>query len=179
MLRGYATDLASRGLFVLIPDYFERTGTRHDGTAAIEIAEKRGDWATALVESVAHARTLTNVDPTRIGMLGFSLGGYLTLLARAAAQPKALVEYFAPRFDGLGPPGSVTSAQIHHGTRDSGPTAFANAALIAAELKREGTNVEVFGYEGATHGFASTTAADRKADRDSKATTLSFFQSVL
>src|SRR5215208_8033834 len=107
MMGGYAQDLAARGVFALMPDYFARTGTQHGGAAGAEIAENQDAWAAALVDSVAYARTIPGVDGSRIGMLGFSLGGYLCLRARAAAKPKALVEYFAPVFKGIGAPGGV------------------------------------------------------------------------
>ncbi len=112
-------------------------------------------------------------------MLGFSLGGYLCLRARAAAKPKALVEYFAPLFDGIGAAGSVPVAQIHHGTGDKPPTGFANAAAIAAILRHEGSDVTICEYKDATHGFASPSAADVKAAADSKSSTLKFFENRL
>ena len=179
MIRAYADELAARGFFALIPNYFARTDSKHGGPAIDDIATKRSDWATALVETIAHARTLTGVDPSRIGVVGFSLGGYLCLLTRAAAKPKALVSYFAPIFDGLGAPGNVPFAQLHHGTKDKAPTAFANAAAIAALLGAEGTKVSVCEYKDATHGFAGPTPADTKAAADSKATTLKFLKTRL
>jgi dienelactone hydrolase len=179
MMRGYAQELAARGFFALVPDYFARTNTKHGGPAFSEVANRRFDWANVLVETVAHARTMTGVDPRRIGMLGFSLGGYLSLLTRAAAKPAALVSYFAPIFDGVGAPGNVPFAQLHHGTDDKAPTAFANAAAIAAVLAAEKTNVHVCEYKGATHGFAGPTPADTKAAADSKAATLKFFETRL
>lgn len=179
MMRGYAEDLASRGVFALIPDYFAKTGTPHDGSAADQILTRRHDWMVALADTVTVARTLPRVDPARIGMLGFSLGGYLCLLARSVAKPKALVEFFAPMFDGIGPAGHVPIAQIHHGTKDAPPTGFANAEAIKKILALERTDVEVFGYKDATHGFASATAADKTAAADSKAETLKFFDTRL
>ena len=133
----------------------------------------------ALVDTVAFARTLPRVDASRIGMLGFSLGGYLCLRARAAAKPKALVEYFAPMFKGIGAPGRVPFAQIHHGTSDQPPTEFGNAAAIAAILKLEGTDVKVCQHKDATHGFARPSAADAKAAVDSRVSTLKFFENRL
>jgi carboxymethylenebutenolidase len=179
MMRGYAEDLAGRGVFALMPDYFARTKTKHGGAAATEIGDKQDDWTAALVDTVAFARTLPRVDASRIGMLGFSLGGYLCLRARAAAKPEALVEYFAPMFEGIGAAGSVPVAQIHHGTGDKPPTGFANAAAIAAILKREGSDATICEYKDATHGFASPSAADTKAAADSKSATLKFFETRL
>ena len=179
MMQGYAEDLAGCGLFALMPDYFFRMGTKHGGAAATEIADKQHDWTAALVDTVAFARTLPRVDTSRIGMLGFSLGGYLCLRARAAAKPKALVEYFAPMFDGIGAAGSVPVAQIHHGTGDKPPTGFANVAAIAAILRHEGCDVTICEYKDATHGFASPSAADVKAAADSKSATLKFFANRL
>jgi dienelactone hydrolase len=179
MMRGYAEALAARGFFALIPDYFARTSSKHGGPASDDIVTKRFDWATVLVETATHARTIARVDPARIGVLGFSLGGYLCLLTRAAAKPTALVSYFAPIFDGLGAPGNLPFAQLHHGTRDKAPTAFTNARAIAAILEAEGTNVKVCEYEDATHGFAGQTPADTKAAADSKARTLEFFETRL
>jgi dienelactone hydrolase len=179
MMRGYAEELAARGFFALIPDYFARTNSKHGGPASADIVTKRFEWAAVLVETATHARTLAGVDPARIGVLGFSLGGYLSLLTRAATKPTALVSYFAPIFDGLGAPGHVPFAQLHHGTQDKEPTAFANAAAIGALLGAEGTNVKVCEYKDATHGFASPAPADTKAAADSKAATLKFFQTRL
>ena len=175
MMKGYAEELAMRGMFALIPDYFARTGSLHGGPAAHEIIDKRHDWAAALIDTASHARTLSGVDPARIGVLGFSLGGYLCLLTRAAVAPAALVAYFPPIFDGLGPPGTVAYAQVHHGTNDRPPTAVGNAAVVEATLRGEKTEVQKFEYAGATHGFASASPADLKAAADSKATTLEFF----
>jgi dienelactone hydrolase len=179
MMRGYAEELAGRGVFALMPNYFFKTGTKHGGAAGAEIEDKQDDWTSALVDSVSYGRTVPGVDGTRIGMLGFSLGGYLCLRARAAAKPKALVEYFAPMFKGIGATGSVPLAQIHHGKADVGPTAFANAYAIRDILKRERTDVRVFEYEGATHGFAGPTVADTKAAVDSKSETIKFFETRL
>ena len=174
MIEGYAEDLAGRGLFALIPDYFARTATPRE-KAAMLIPEHQDKWAAALVDTVAHARTLPEVDDTKIGLLGFSLGGYLCLRIRAAAKPSALVEYFAPAFAGIGPAGSVPHIQIHHGTHDQGPTAFANATAIEAALKKESRDVTLFPYEGATHGFSGADAANTNAATTSRQRTVDFF----
>ena len=58
MMRGYAEELVARGFFALIPDYFARTNSKHGGPAIDDIATKRFDWATVLVETATHARMM-------------------------------------------------------------------------------------------------------------------------
>ena len=179
MMRGYAEALATAGMFALIVDYFARTATTHGGAAAAEIAQHHDDWSAALVDTVTYAQALSNVDASRIGMVGFSLGGYLCLRARAAAKPKVLVEYLAPMFEGIGAKGSVPHVQIHHGTLDTLPTAFSNATVIEGILKLEGRDVTLFPYTGATHGFAGKDSANTSAAALSKTRTVGFFAACL
>jgi len=180
MISGYAEDLAKQGLFALIPRYFDRTKTPDGGAAFALMGQGRADWASALVDSVTYGRTIPRVDSARIGLLGFSLGGYLCLRIRAAAKPRALVEYFAPKMDGIGPAGQVPFAQIHHGKQDTMMgTGVGNASAIKAILEREKTAVEKFEYDGAGHGFAGTDKANTDAAAQSKTRTLAFFAARL
>jgi dienelactone hydrolase len=180
MMHGYAEALAEMGLFALIPDYFKKTNTMAGLPAAELILLKRDDWAATLADAVTHARALPRVDSPRIGLLGFSLGGHLCLRIRSAVKPKALVEFFAPTLDGIGPAGTVPFAQIHHGTNDQlQATQFSNAAVIEGVLKSEGTDVTLFPYEGANHGFAGNDKANKEAATLSQSRTLQFFKSHL
>lgn len=180
MIRGYAEALTAQGFYSLIPDYFARTGTQRGVPAAEVLMNKRDEWAAALSDSVQHARSLARVDAGRIGLLGFSLGGHLALHIRAAANPKALVEFFAPMLDSIGAPGHVPHAQIHHGKADALPvTSYTNAIAIEALLKGEGSDVTLFGYEGAGHGFATQDDANKNSRDLSKARTLAFFAANL
>ncbi len=91
-----------------------------------------------------------------------------------------LVEFFAPVLDGVGAPGALTHAEIHHGKEDRGPgTGFANAATIEAALVRERFATKRYAYPGAGHGFVGTDPANRSARDLSRARTLSFFQAHL
>ena len=95
-----------------------------------------------LNDAITHATTLPGIDPKRIGLLGFSLGGHLGLRVRSSL--KMIVEFFAPVLDGIGTgsPGSQLHVQIHHGrtnaatrTGDSLVPFEANAIPIAQELR--------------------------------------------
>ena len=176
MIRGYAEGLTKIGFFALIPEYFAKTKTPAGGPAMDTMMKNRTDWATALADCATYARTVPRVESSRIGLLGFSLGGHLCLYIRGAAKPRALVEYFAPMLDGIGPKGHVPRAQIHHGTKDLTPgTDFSNAGAIERIFLSEQTDVALFSYEGAGHGFVGSDKANQDANALSKTRTLAFF----
>jgi dienelactone hydrolase len=191
MMREYAADLAAKGFTAMIPDYFLTTGTaagsidyQRDGAQIVLL--NRNTWVSGLSDAETHAKTLAGIDPKRIGLLGFSLGGHLGLHLRSSL--KVLVEFFAPVLDGIGPgsPSSQLRVQIHHGKIDAATRTGdllvpfeANAIPIAHELKREGVSVDVREYLGAGHGFVGTDAANKNAATQSKARTISFFESHL
>jgi hypothetical protein len=101
-----------------MPNYFDRKGTKHGGAAALDIAEKQDEWTSALVDSVAYARALPGVDPSRIGMLGFSLGGYLCLRARAASRVRRSITEPAT----CGPPSSLMRRRLRQYSSSKVPT---------------------------------------------------------
>ena len=190
MMREYAADLAVKGFTAMIPDYFLTTGTaagsidyQRDGAQIV--LRNRDTWVSGLNDAVSHAKTLAGIDPKRIGLLGFSLGGHLGLRLRSSL--KVLVEFFAPVLDGIGPGSpSKMQVQIHHGKIDAATRTGdllvpfeANAIPIAQELKREGVSVDVREYLGAGHGFVGTDAANKNAATQSKARTIAFFESRL
>ena len=182
MIRGYAETLSQNGLVVVIPDYFLATGTTPGLIAAAEIFEKRDRWQQVIqntIDFVKHRMPI--VDPDKVGLLGFSLGGHLCLRLRSEAN--AVVEYFAPLFPQLGgigirsASGSSLVVEIHHGEADHGPgTTFTENALeIAKQLKSEHTPTQLFSYPGAGHGFVGNDAANANARADSMSETVTFF----
>lgn len=178
MIRGYASSLAEKGFSVVIPDYLAVTDTKPGRPALEAMFQNMSVWQQALSDAIDQAVVVTKADPRRVGLLGFSLGGHLALRLRSKA--KVLVEYFAPALAGIGSPGTLTHAQIHHGKADSFPgTGFENAGVIEDILKKEGTATERFGYPWAGHGFIGTDTANQDARDQSKTRTLAFFQAHL
>lgn len=188
MIEGYAIDLATKGFVTAIPDYFAASGTSpgdlnpQNPTMYIEqIAANRGAWLTALKDSfieLAKPSLISGIDSSRIGLLGFSLGGHLC--ARLAGQARASVLFFAPYMDGLGTLGSLSGhVEIHHGADDF--LAYSsNAEVIEKKLSERGANVVLWpAYPGAVHGFVGSDLDDGNARLLSHTRTLNFFEARL
>ena len=117
MIRGYGERLSSQGHTAIVPDYFARTGTEPGRSALQLIPVHLDEWQATILDAIPFAATLPGVDPSRIGLLGFSLGGHLCLKNRD--HGKVLVEFFAPELAGVGSIASgPKNAQVHHGLAD-------------------------------------------------------------
>ena len=167
-----AAMLASQGFAVYVLHYFDRTGTIN--------AEKQNLfrnfplWMKTLWDAVSHVERQHQIDPERIGLLGFSLGAYLTL-SNAGIDPRvrAVVEFFGglPKemklFLRRLPP-----ILILHGEAD--PTVPVEEAYdLQQVLERKGVAYEMQIYRGAGHGFTGETW------RDAGLRTLAFLKKYL
>jgi len=91
--RAVARELAKRDYVVLMVHYFDRTGTKFADPKSIK--DNFTPWVEIVGDAVGHAAAMPNVDPDRIGLVGFSLGAYLSL-SEAVFDPrvKGVVEFF-------------------------------------------------------------------------------------
>src|SRR5271170_6936944 len=89
-----ASLLAEQGFAVYVLHYFDRTGTTEiDGLQTI--FRHYPAWMKTLWDAVSFVAAQPQVDPERIGLLGFSLGAYLSLSAASIdSRVKAVVEFF-------------------------------------------------------------------------------------
>jgi carboxymethylenebutenolidase len=176
LIRGFATKLAASGCTALIPSYFAATGTpashNLDGDALVmgAVQPHRDGWVATLRDCLAYAAARSDVRADRLGLLGFSLGGHLTLRAakqQSANAVRAAVSFFAPinqiPFGGIG--GDIDKLpplQIHHGKKDGPPVSPAESlaleALLLAAGKVKDRDYEIFFYEGQGHGFTGEAA---------------------
>ncbi len=85
--------LAEQGFAVYVLHYFDRTGTTEVDRETI--FRHFPIWMKTLWDAVSLVARQPQVDPERIGLLGFSLGAYLSL-SNAAVDPRirAVVEFF-------------------------------------------------------------------------------------
>jgi carboxymethylenebutenolidase len=146
-------ELANRGYITLAPHYFESTGT---SWADLDSIRRHGlTWGQTVLNAVECARGLPNVDPQSIGLLGFSLGGYLAIAVAAHDRNvKCVAEFFGgvperflPSIEQLPP------TLIVHG-EDDDIVPVRHALELKQLCDEKGFYFEMELYPGAGHNFS-------------------------
>jgi carboxymethylenebutenolidase len=129
-----------------------------------------GDALAEIDDVIATARS---EGSEKVGVLGFSMGGWLALLHAQGGEADAVVAYYAslaPEEHGVIPaPVLLHFAETDEWTPDSEPDAF------IARLKDHGTPVASHTYLATKHSFANASIADRI---DTNAAALAFARSA-
>jgi carboxymethylenebutenolidase len=173
-----AESLAKEGFYVAIPDLFNGVATR-SSTAAEELMAGL-DVGVALAElddiiAEAHAR-----GDHRVGVVGFSMGGWLALLHAQGGAADAAVAYYAslgPEDHGVVP----APVLLHYAENDSWSDGEDPISFIE-RLHEHGTPVTDHVYLGTDHSFANSdvqAAYDRRAAELANARTARFLLSHL
>lgn len=175
-IRDFASSLANRGFVVVLPHYFERTGTTPGFETVLPVfSQHRDKWLDTLGDCLAFAASrTTDVDATKLALLGFSLGGHLALrqAKRGTGLPVgAVVEFFAPISSlpgGLGGDiGKLPPVQLNHGTVDNVvlPTQCDELeGLLVAAGKVKNVDYERHDYPGQGHGFVGAAATEAQGN---------------
>src|SRR5580692_10773041 len=168
-----ASLLAEQGFAVYVLHYFDRTGTAEiDGLQTI--FRHFPVWMKTLWDAVSFVASQPQVDPERIGLLGFSLGAYLALSASAIdSRIQAVVEFFG------GMPKEMRfftrrlcPVLILHGELDK-IVPVEEAYQLQQTLEKKQIPYEMQIYPGAGHGFSGETW------RDASLRTLAFLEKHL
>jgi len=147
-----ASLLASQGFAVYILHYFDRTGTTFADKETI--FRHFPIWVKTLWDAISHIEKEPQVDPSRIGLLGFSLGAYLSLSDAAVdKRVRAVVEFFG------GMPREMKffmrrlcPVLILHGESDT-TVPVEEAYNLQKLLEKKEIPYEMQIYPGAGHGF--------------------------
>ena len=178
----FAEALAGKGTVAMLPHYFDCTGTAAGLDAGAAIPQHLAEWKAACGDALSFARGHASVDPGRLAVIGFSLGGHLALdLAMAPSLGtglKCVVDFFAPTLAPklLGDRSLLPPVLIHHGTDDPIVPIQESLSLITdlrAAGKVEGLGYRFEKYPGQGHGF---TGADLAGSR---ATTVEFVSAIV
>lgn len=154
----FAPMLREAGVAIYAPHYFEKTATQRATMSMILDGRHFIAWLTAVQDAVSYIAERPNVDPTRIGVVGISLGGYLAVaLAIEDKRIRSVVEIsggvplgWEARMNSGMPPTLV----IHGADDDIVPVAEAHKLQALLEEHHLTHEVEIF--PGQTHWFAGS-----------------------
>jgi carboxymethylenebutenolidase len=143
--------LAGQGYSVFVVHFFERTDTLR---ADYHTTQKNfPDWMRTIGDAVTFAAQHDSVDPNRVGLLGFSLGAFLSLaVASVDVRVKAVVDFFGGMPEELQGFQRMPPVLILHG-EDDRVVPVSEATKLQQLLERAGTPYEIKLYPGAGHGF--------------------------
>lgn len=171
-LEFFADALASKGFRVLVPDLYNGVATTDEATAHRLFDEL--DVATALDTFDELVQSGRAEGSSRVGIVGFSVGGWLALLHAQSGSADAVVAYYAslePRDHGIIPaPVLMHLAEIDEWGEGQEPERFIE------RLTTHGTPVTTFTYLGTRHNFANATIRDRV---DARAAALAFARTAV
>jgi len=164
-LEQVAQSFAAAGFMVAVPDLYNGVATT-DAERAADLMDGL-DVRIALAELddiIADARLQGS---SKVGVVGFSIGGWLTLLHAQGGSADAVVAYYAslaPKDHGVIPsPVLLHYAESDEWAEDEEPDSF------IARLDEHGTPVTKHTYFGTEHSFAN---AEIDAVHDARATEL-------
>ena len=188
------TRRAAEGGFVAVaPQLYHREGEPNTPEETANFKNFRRDThvISDINATVQFLRGCTNVDASRLGVIGFCMGGRVAFLMAAASKSfKAAVDFYGGGVyskwgaDRPAPAELATHVscpiQGHFGELDKNPPPD-EMRTLDAELRRLGKDHEFFFYPDAPHGFNRSGWKGYKSDHDktSWARTLTFFSKHL
>jgi carboxymethylenebutenolidase len=156
-----AGQLADQGFAVYVLHYFDRTGQVEAEKSALILNFPM--WMKTLWDAVSFVERQPSVDSQRIGLVGFSLGGYLAVCGSAIdPRIKAVVEFFG----GLPKEMKLFMRRlcptlILHGENDA-IIPVSEAYYLQAALEKKNVPHEIKIYPGVGHGFEGETWNDAR-----------------
>jgi len=155
---GAARFVAGAGYRVFFVHYLDRTGERRASFGTVQ--RNFPAWAETVQEAVTYVSTQPGVDPRRVGVIGFSLGGALGLTAAARdGRIKAFVNFFGFVPAGLASAGRLPPTLTLHGAADP-IVPVQNAYTLDALLQARGVEHETVIYLGQGHGLFGEAQVD-------------------
>src|SRR2546423_1114356 len=170
--RESARQLARLGFDVSLVHYFDRTGTAFANS--ITEFQNFPAWMKTISDATSWIANQPEVDASRIGLMGVSLGSYLGLsVASQDPRIKAVVEFFggipdlAAQWTQAMPP-----VLILHGANDP-IVPVSEAYKLEQFLQKKNVPYQMHIYPGQGHGFNGS------ANEDSRRRAVEFFQKYL
>jgi carboxymethylenebutenolidase len=160
-LEAYADGLVHAGFSVIVPDLYDGRATADEDSAEELMRDLDLAYALSLIaDSIAAARA---AGAERVGLIGFSMGGWLALLEGQAGTVDAIAAYYAtvsPEDHGVLPcPVLLNFAEEDEWGEGEEPEEF------IGRLKEHGTPVVAHTYPGTVHSFANASIPSKLSAR--------------
>lgn len=171
--------LADQGYLALAPDLYH-------GESTLEAAEAQHlmeglDWGRAVGEIQGAAAYLRAQGCPKVGVVGFCMGGALSVLGAAKAEVDAACAFYGFPPDASAVAGDCAPTQIFFGEREDF-FSIPSAQAWAETQRVGGKESEVHVYPGAGHAFYNDTrpeAYHEASAQDAWQKTLAHFQAYL
>lgn len=150
-IKGVADRLAKAGYRALVPDLFRGKLAKNRDEASHMMNTL--DWGGAVEDVRGAVQHLKSFAPSKVGVLGFCMGGALTILSgiNVAEADAGVCFYGIPPADAADPSKIRVPMQFHFAKKDAWCNAQAVGKLEEA-LKRGKVSYELYWYE-ADHAF--------------------------
>ncbi|WP_229426774.1 dienelactone hydrolase family protein [Microvirga alba] len=147
-----AQAVARAGYQVNLVHYLDRT--EENRASFSTVFQNFQPWLDTVNDALAWVANRTEIDTTRLGIIGISLGAALGLAAASADRRiKALVNYFGPLPRGaIAPDAHLPPTLVLHGAMDP-IVPVANAYAVEALLRQQEVPHEIQIYPDQGHGF--------------------------
>ena len=153
-IKEVAERFASEGFIALAPDlYHGQAASEPDEARKLAMELDRGRAVAEIVAALTYLQSLEQVTPQKIGLVGFCMGGSLTVAAAAACQDvgAAVVFYGIP--PDLDIVRTIRAPLLGlYGADDHG-IPVERVGALEAELRKQGVEHEIHIYPDAGHAF--------------------------
>ena len=157
-IKDVARRFAAEGYVAIAPDLYTRLGhaLTTDPAEAGKLMNtlKQEDGLKDLNATVTYIRSVPEVDRTKIGVIGFCMGGsYALLLPCVNAEIKAAVPFYGQVPNPDTPLQKLSAPVLYFYGEDDGWITKADVQRLAAAFKKHGKVGEIKTYPGAPHAF--------------------------
>jgi len=188
-VKDIAKRFAAEGYVAIAPDLYSRLQnevvplTNPNRAGELMGALKQEEGLNDLNATVAYLKTVPEVDPARIGVIGFCMGGsYALMLPCVNGDIKAAVPFYGQVPNPDSPLQQLSAPVLYIYGEDDGWITKADVQRLAVALKKYNKPGEIKTYPGAPHAFFNDLRKEvhRPAEaKDAWARTLAFFQQHL
>ena len=188
-IKDVARRFAAEGYVAIAPDLYSRfqnevvpnNNPKRAGELMGQL--KQEDGLKDLNATVAYLKSAPEVDPARIGVIGFCMGGsYALMLPCVNHEIKAAVPYYGQVPNPDTPLQKLACPVLYIYGEEDGWITKADVQRLAAALKKYNKPGEIKTYPGAPHAFFNDTRKDvyKPAEaKDAWTRTLAFFKQHL